>query len=307
MQKPSMSKTILVTGSAGLIGSAVVGALRGPLHHPRSFDLRSADPNERSDVRDFSSLCQAMEGCDGVIHLAAVSRVVWGEQDPDVCLATNVQGTRNVVRAAQQAKNRPWVLLASSREVYGQAAVLPATEDTPLRPLNVYARSKIEAERCVLGAREGGTRTAILRLSNVYGGVVDHEDRVIPAFVGAGLRNGTLRLDGAGSTFDFTHLEDTVRGIITTVQLLEKGESTLPPIHLLTGKPTTLQQLADTVLELAESNARIEHAPARSYDVSRFFGDPRRARQWLGWEARVALRDGLLRLIRERRRQLRRA
>lgn len=301
-----MTKTVLVTGSAGLIGSAVVGALRSPLHHVRSFDLRAAEPNECGDVRDLSSLSRAVEGCDGVIHLAAVSRVIWGEQDPDFCWATNVEGTRNVLRAAQRAKNRPWVVLASSREVYGQAAVLPATEDTPLRPLNVYARSKIEAERCVLDARDEGTRTAVLRLSNVYGGVVDHEDRVIPAFVGAALGNRTLRLDGAQSTFDFTHLDDTVRGIIATVELLEEGEGALPPIHLLTGEPTTLQKLADTVLELAESSAPIEHAPARSYDVSRFFGDPRRARQRLGWETRVALRDGLLRLIQQRR-QARRA
>jgi nucleoside-diphosphate-sugar epimerase len=292
-----MTKSVLVTGSSGLVGSALTTALRKHLFDVTPYDLRDPAGNVPQDVRAPDALARAAAGCCGVIHLAAVSRVVWGEQDPAGCMTTNAEGTRNVVAAALASPSRPWVVLASSREVYGQADSLPATEDAPLRPMNVYARSKVMAEHCLQEARTQGMRTAILRLSNVYGSTSDHADRVIPAFVSAALRGGRLRLDGAGHTFDFTHIDDTVNGIWKTVLALEAGEHELPPIHLVTGVPTTLQELANAVIELTGTAVPLDHAPPRNYDVSRFWGNPARARSVLSWEPRIPLRTGLERLI----------
>ena len=72
-----------------------------------------------------------MAGVDGVIHLAAVSRVVWGQKNPELCWETNVTGVQNVLDAAREASSRPWVISASSREVYGEAEHLPVSEDMP--------------------------------------------------------------------------------------------------------------------------------------------------------------------------------
>lgn len=132
-----------ITGSEGLIGTALASALLRSGFGVRRLDVRlSLGHPGRSDIRNGPAVRRFVAGCHGIIHLAAVSRVLWGERDPERCLDTNVGGTRHVLAAAVAAKTRPWVVLASSREVYGQASALPVDEDEPLRPLNVYGRSK---------------------------------------------------------------------------------------------------------------------------------------------------------------------
>ena len=295
-----MRQRILMTGSAGVIGQGLRTALEAQGAEVIGFDLRAAGA-DHGDVREKAALERAARNCAGIIHLAAVSRVVWGERDPETCWDTNVRGTRNVVAAAMELAARPWLLFASSREAYGQPDTLPVTEDAPLRPVNVYGRSKVEGESLVRQAVGRGLRAAILRFSNVYGSPSDHSDRVVPAFARAAIAGARLRVDGSDNTFDFVHLDDTVRGIETVVRLLSSGAEPPPPIHLTTGTPTTLGELARLATALASTTATIEEAPARSYDVARFLGDPSRARTVLGWSSRVSLREGLARLIEELR------
>ena len=151
-------RRILITGSEGLVGSALRAALEARGTEVAGLDVRGAG-DEEGDVRDAERIRQAAAGCCGIVHLAAVSRVVWGERDPENCWAVNVGGLRNVLAAAAtvraKSSGRPWVVFASSREVYGQPDRLPATEDTPLRPINVYGRSKVEGERLVEGGPGG--------------------------------------------------------------------------------------------------------------------------------------------------------
>ncbi|MCA9690986.1 MAG: NAD-dependent epimerase/dehydratase family protein, partial [Myxococcales bacterium] len=234
--------------------------------------------------------------CDGIVHLAAVSRVVWGERDPANCRATNVGGTYNVIDAALSSPRRPWIVFASSREVYGEPAALPVREDAPLCPINLYGETKVAGERLVDDARAAGLNTSVVRLSNVYGSIDDHGDRVVPAFVRRAVEGKPLRIDGPDHTFDFTHVDDTVRGISAVIDGLVAGQR-LPPIHLLTGVPTTLGELAAVAVDLAASRSPLVHAPPRSYDVARFYGDPSRARALLGWQPRVQLREGIARFI----------
>jgi len=271
-------------------------------HDVVCLDLRAHVGEDRGDVRDAARVTKAVASCDGILHLAAVSRVIWAEQDPELCRATNLGGTRNVVQAALTVKHRPWVVFASSREVYGESEVLPVTEDAPLRPINVYGETKVAAEDLLGEARAAGLGTAIVRLSNVYGSVDDHVDRVVPAFARQAIAGERLRIDGTGHTFDFTHVDDTARGIAAIVAALVAGEQALPPIHLLTGTPTTLGELARAAVDMASSTSGIEEAPPRRYDVARFHGDPRRARTLLGWEPRVSVHTGLARLIADLRR-----
>jgi nucleoside-diphosphate-sugar epimerase len=137
-----------------------------------------------------------------------------------------------------------------------------------------------------------------VRLSNVYGSARDHADRVVPALARAAAEGRPLRIDGRAHTFDFTHIDDVVRGLVGIIELLDR-DVMIPPIHLLTGRPTTLAELAGICIELARTNSRITEAPPRSYDVARFYGDPTRARELLGWTPAVPLRRGLERLMRE--------
>ena len=297
-------REILITGSRGLVGSALRAALEARGAKVVGLDLRGTG-DEKGDVRDAERLRDAAAGCGGIVHLAAVSRVVWGERDPEHCREVNVGGLRNVIAAASavraESSRRPWVVFASSREVYGRPDRLPVTENAPHRPINVYARSKVEGERLVEAARGEGLRAATVRLSNVYGSTRDHADRVVPAFARGAVLGSVLRVEGADNTFDFTHLDDVTRGLVALIDLLADGK-TLPPVHLVTGRPFALGRLAALAMELAGTGgATAVHAPSRSFDVSCFYGDPERARGLLGWTPRVELRQGLARLIRDYR------
>jgi nucleoside-diphosphate-sugar epimerase len=202
-----------------------------------------------------------------------------------------------VLAAALASPCRPWVLFASSREVYGQPARLPVDEDAPIAPVNVYGHAKAVGERLVDEARAVGLRTAVVRLSNVYGSPIDHQDRVVPAFCLAAARGRPIRIDGRDHLFDFTHVADVVAGLMGLIRLLDDGGSP-PPIHLLTGRPTSLGRLAAECVDIAGVDLPVIEAPPRDYDVARFHGIPTRARELLGWAARVPLRQGLEGLIR---------
>ena len=294
-----MGRRILITGSEGLIGSALRAVLTARSWEIVGLDLRGSG-SERGDIRTPERVREAVAGCDGIVHLAAVSRVVWAEHDPERCWATNVGGIRNVLEAAGERTPRPWLLFASSREVYGQPERLPATEDTALRPVNVYGRSKAEGERLVEEAAARGPHTSTVRLSNVYGSARDHVDRVVPAFARAAATGSVIRMDGAGCTFDFTHIDDAVRGMVALIDRLEKGQP-MPTVHLLTGRPTTLGELAAMANAAAAKTVPVVEAPARSFDVARFHGDPSRARRLLGWTPRVEFQAGFERLVEDLR------
>lgn len=291
-----MNHRILITGSSGLVGTALTSALLAEGADVVRLDIR-ARGEARGDVRDRARVDEAVAGVDGIVHLAAVSRVVWGERDPELCWATNVGGLRNLIEAAAQSPRMPWLIFASSREVYGQPEALPATEDAPLRPVNVYGRSKAEGELLVAEAQRVGVRACTIRLSNVFGSTFDHADRVVPAFARAAAFGEELRVDGLDHTFDFTHIDDVVRGVVALIKLLAAGDPPPPPIHFVSGRPTTLGELANLAARLGVSGSAIRTAAPRDFDVARFFGDPSRARALLGWQPLVRLEDGLTRLV----------
>lgn len=283
---------ILVTGAAGLIGRAIAPLLQAAGAVVVPFDLKSDPPG---DVTDARAMQDALRGIDGIIHLAAVSRVVDGERDPELCRLTNVEATRALLKLALESDRAPWFIQASSREVYGQQDRLPVPEDAALAPRNVYARCKVEGERLTGEARSAGLTSAVVRFSNVFGDTLDHADRVVPAFARAAAEGAGVRVDGSACTFDFTHVSDVADGLLRVARLLADGERALPPIHFVTGRQTSLGELAQ--LAVAHGAAARQEAPARSFDVHRFCGDPARAERLLGWRAKVAVEPGFARLV----------
>lgn len=290
---------ILVTGSSGLVGSALSKALIAEGYDVKGLDLRSEDPAARGDVRDADQVRHRLGDCDGIVHLAAVSRVIAGERDPDLCWLTNVDALQALIAVAKDAPRRPWLVFASSREVYGQPVALPVDEDCVLAPVNIYGRSKVEGERLIEQARADGMRACTIRLSNVFGSVSDHRDRVVPAFARAAATGRDLRVDGRNHTFDFTHISDVTAGIMALARHMLEGTAPPPPIHFVSGVATTLGELAEAAVAIAGSRSVIREAPPRDFDVARFVGNGARAKELLGWEPRVPLHAGLKRLIEE--------
>lgn len=288
-------QTILVTGSQGLIGRPLTRRLREEGYQVVGYDISS---NFRDDVLDLPRLTAAALDCSGIVHLAAVSRVIHGEANPARCYSVNVQGTSNILAAARTRAggSPPWILYASSREVYGQAQTLPVSESAGLHPINTYARSKVQAEQLVASSMlTGGLLTSIVRFSNVYGSTHDHQDRVVPAFARGAAQGGTLRVDGTDNLLDFTYVEDVIDALTAMIKLLAGGEA-LPTLHLTSGEGTSLLELAQLAIQCA-GKGTVHIARSRDYDVSSFVGDPSLAKDVLGWTASTPLTEGMNRLV----------
>ncbi len=285
-------KKILVTGSLGLVGSNLIKYLtmRGMICIP--FDCRA---DAQQNIQHLESL-MAVEPVEGIVHLAGTSRVVLGQQNPEQCRLNNVLGTKWVIKKALAQQKKPWVLFTSSREVYGQQASLPVQEDCQRDPMNVYAKSKHLAEDLLMSARAQGLRTAIVRLSNVFGGLTDHANRVIPAFCQAALNNGFLKLEGADNIFDFTYIDDVCDGLGRLIMLLNTTTENYPPIHFVNNRGVSLKEAASIIIDIAKGGKTVNATP-RNYDVSRFYGDYSRAKKLLGWQPQYTFETAIARFI----------
>ncbi|MFA4974643.1 MAG: NAD-dependent epimerase/dehydratase family protein [bacterium] len=288
---------VLVTGSEGLIGSALCSLLESCGHQAVRLDTRLAEGAVfRGDVRDRTLVRNAVSGCSGVVHLAAVSRVIWGEQNPALCRSVNEGGTETVLDEAV-SRAGAWMMYASSREVYGECLPGLTPEDAPRLPINVYGVTKVTGELKMAVARSKGGRTSVVRFSNVYGTTSDHADRVTPAFTRAAAEGRELRLDGPDHVFDFTYVHDVVKGVLLAVEALEAGESELPDIHFVTGHGTDMRTVAELAVASGAPGARIVEGVPRNYDVAHFVGDPARAMAVLGWKAERLVDWGVPKLV----------
>lgn len=289
---------ILITGIQGLIGSCLEKRLIEENIDYYGLDKRAHKEIFQGDILNDSDVEKQVSQCTGILHLAAVSRVIHGEENPEKCWQTNTKGTRNILRAALRSFHKPWIIYASSREVYGQQAIFPVREEAKLSPLNTYGFSKVSAEMEMLYARNLGLKTAIVRFSNVYGDVNDHPDRVIPAFINQAMTQKPLRVDGTENSFDFTHVEDVVTGLLKLIQFIDHERSlNVPTLHFVSGQGTSLRQLAEMICQSCQSQSEIYMAPPRSFDVHTFVGDPQRSERLLDWKIQIPLKKGVDKLV----------
>ena len=293
---------ILITGSKGLIGTA----LRRTLEHlhidviglDKKFDVKHPD---YGDILHADKLFPIAEEVDGIVHLAAVSRVIDGEKNPQLCWETNVEGTRNIIESSLASKKKPWLLYASSREIYGQQKDFPVKETATPAPMNIYGKSKLEAEQMIHRADQRKLRTAIVRFSNVFGSIHDYQDRVVPAFCHAAVVGSDIRVDGKDHLFDFTYLEDIIQGILSLIRLLVQKKESLPSVHLTRGVAVSLSQIAEIARQASHHSLKIVEGVARTFDVSKFWGDTSRAKNLLNWKAGISVEEGMHRLINQYR------
>jgi nucleoside-diphosphate-sugar epimerase len=287
--------TILVTGSEGLIGANLIPRLLMKGASVRAFDVRRS---QHEDTRDPSALANVFEHGQiaGVVHLAAVSRVVWAEQDPEKCEATNVRALNTLLALCARQRQPPWLIFASSREVYGNRKHFPVSESAPFDPINTYGRSKVEGERLIAAARASGLVANVCRFSSVYGWPFDHANRVSMAFATAAAHGGDITLEGSHNVFDFTFIDDVIDGLLSLIEVTSAGAA-LPPVHFVSGTGTSLEELADIAVAHSPHAIELREAPARTFDVGHFVGDPERAASLLGWRAQTPVHVGLPKLI----------
>jgi len=245
------------------------------------------------ELTALSDIQHAARDCQGIVHLAAVSRVLDGYRHPWQCIATNVIGTANVLESARQASEPPWILLGSTREV-------PANLD-PHSPIgNLYVATKFSAE--LLAHQYGsdyGLRILAVRFSDVYGSARDNPDKVLPQFVEQARRREPLVVRDPTRQLDFTFYEDVVRGIVLGVEYLAGCRlGVYESISLCTGRTLTVQRLAETVVAELGSTSLIKVGGHPVFTDNHLLGnDTSRALELLGFRAQVPFREGLRRLL----------
>lgn len=284
---------ILVTGSAGFIGSALKEFLEEQEIDVIPFDIKD---DLQYDVKDLEMLKKYVSDVDGIVHLAAVSRVITAQEQPHECVSTNIGGMANVLEAARtRGNNSPWIIFGSSREVFGEPSVLPVVEDSPKIPINIYGLSKITGENlCETYTRYYGLKVRILRFSNVYTSINDHMDRVIPKFILQALKGEDLFINGSGEEqFDFTYISDTVNGIWGCIQEIGRNDSVLDDFNLSIGTPVSLKDLAEIIIEKTDSKSRILFNDSRYYDVNHFYASPKKAKDKLGFTPSISIEEGI--------------
>lgn len=292
---------ILVTGSSGLIGMRLCEQLERAGHQVRRFDInpRLTADNVPEDILDATARKEAINNINGVIHLAAVSRVIDAEFDHEKCIKVNVDGTQALIRDLIDSSKHLWFIYGSSREVYGNPEKIPADESLELKPVNVYGESKVAAERSVRNYNEStGATSIIFRFSNVYGSINDHATRVIPSFIRSALTEEAIRIDGTDHVFDFTHVDDTVNAIIKAVNMIE-GEaiSGCHTLNVCTERGTTLDELANIIVSITHTSPVIVQGESRKYDVPYFIGSSVKLSHVLGVNCNITLEDGIALLV----------
>lgn len=311
-----MSK-ILVTGADGFIGSHLTEALVRAGHEVRAFvlynsfnswgwlDHCAADVKGRfevfsGDVRDPYGVRSAMQGCDAVLHLAALIAIPYSYHSPDTYVDTNIKGTLNVVQAARDL-GVGRVIHTSTSEVYGTAQFVPITEEHPLQGQSPYSASKIGADQIALSFhRSFNTPVTVLRPFNTYG-PRQSARAVIPTIItqlASGKRR--IRLGAVHPTRDFNHVSDTVNGFLRA--LLSEG-AIGEIINVGSNYEITIGDTAQLIAQIMGVELDIETdeqrlRPALS-EVERLWASNEKARRLLGWTPRYGGRDGLRRGLAE--------
>lgn len=294
--------SILVTGGAGFVGANLCRALLAEGFEVRVLDDLSEGSADylaalgrdvdfrHGSVIDPDETARAVEGVDGVVHLAAQSGVPPSVAHPERDFEINVRGTFTVMNAARLAGARRVVFSSSGAVVAG--ADPPLTEDMVPRPLSPYGVSKLYGE-ALLQAFEAtyGIIGVSLRFSNVYGPYSLHKKSVIAAFIHSALAGCPLTIDGDGShTRDFVYVADVADAITRALRVSRGGL-----YHLGTGVETSVSRVAEVVKEATNPSAGIVHRAARPNDPERNFPDVSAAREALGWVPDVSLDDGVAR------------
>jgi UDP-glucose 4-epimerase len=295
----------LVTGGAGFIGSNLVDALveRGDevtvtdnLSTGRRENLEQANGAAllELDVRDAEAAKDVLERVqpEVVYHLAAQIDVRRSVADPAFDASINVQGTINLLRASVAAGVRRFVNASTGGAIYGENERIPAPEDHPVAPKAPYGQSKYCAEGYAdLFARLHGLSTVSLRYGNVYGPRQDPlgEAGVIAIFCGLALEGGNPTVFGDGlQTRDYVYVGDVVEANLRAAESEAGG-----PFNIGCQVETTVLQLVEAIAPRAEGDFEPQHEPERPGEVRRSTLDCSRAREELGWEARVPLDEGL--------------
>lgn len=300
---------IAVTGGAGFIGSHLCERLVKDGHYVISLDnFSTGSKNNLSGVlenENFKSIeCNIMdqkaikntlkeESIELLYHYAAIVGVMRTLENPKDVMDVNIRGTENVLEAALGTSCKKVVNISSS-EVYGNPIEIPEKENSPKNVELPYAISKLTGEiYASIYQKKYGLKTTSLRLFNVYGPRQNSTPYgfVVGIFINNVLNNMPPVIYGDGfATRDFTYIEDNISA---TVLAAEKSAANGQVFNIAAGKPVTVLDLAETIIDLFGKKMKPEYQPEREHDIKHRFADISKMRTVLGYKPKYELREGL--------------
>lgn len=324
-------ETILITGGAGFIGSNLAKRLLKMGHRVIVLDDLSRSNTEsirecynyspdfcfiKGSVTDFNTVDRLIQDSDMVFHLAA--QVHWEESidDPVTSFRINTMGTLSVLESVRKnlCRKNPIKLMlhASSSEVYGTAQYVPMDEKHPFNPQSPYAAGKAAADRlCSAYHHVYKVPVVILRQFNTYGpgqrlNIFRGYSAVVPKFIYQVLNGTPPTIYGSGKqSKDFHYIDDLMSAYTLILEKWKELDIFGEAINFGTGKETSINELADVILEVAskkpgkqlENKLEPVHLPPRPGEVMRFAADTTLAKKKLGFEAKISLKEGISKYI----------
>ncbi|HEY8258623.1 MAG TPA: UDP-glucuronic acid decarboxylase family protein [Gemmatimonadales bacterium] len=299
---------ILVTGGAGFIGSHLCERLLGEGHHviclDNFFTGRRENVEHLMDKPDFEIMRHDVTEplfleVDQIYNLACPASPIHYQYNPVKTVKSNVMGAINMLVLAKRVRAR--VLQASTSEVYGDPTVHPQPESywgnvNPIGPRSCYDEGKRVAETLMMDYhRQDKVDIRIARIFNTYGPrMAESDGRVVSNFIVQALRGKELTLYGTGEqTRSFCYVDELVDGLIR----LMAAEGRHEPVNLGNPVEFTIRQLAEEVAKSVGEEVRIVYRPLPADDPTQRKPDISRAREWLDWEPRIHLAQGLERTV----------
>ena len=302
-------RRILVTGGAGFLGSWLCEQLVDAGHDVICLDnfftsqkLNVAHLLDRPNfelIRHDITVPIFLE-VDEIYNLACPAAPGHYQFNPIKTMKTSVMGAINVLGMAKRCRAK--VLQASTSEVYGDPEEHPQPESyrgnvNPIGPRACYDEGKRAAETLFMDYhRMNRVPVRIVRIFNTYGPRMHPFDgRVVSNFIRQALRNEDITIFGDGSqTRSFCYRDDLVEALI---RMMNGPDDFIGPVNVGNPDEFTIQQLAELTIELTNSSSRLIHCPLPTDDPSRRQPDITLAKEKLGWEPKVALREGLVQTI----------
>jgi dTDP-glucose 4,6-dehydratase len=311
------TSTVLITGADGFIGSHLTEALVRKGYKVRAFTyynsfnswgwLDHCGANVKGhfeifsgDIRDPYGVKRAMQGCDSVLHLAALIAIPFSYHSPDTYVDTNIKGTLNVLQAARELGVKR-LIHTSTSEVYGSARFVPITEEHPLQGQSPYSASKIGADQLAYSFYSSfDLPVVIARPFNTYG-PRQSARAVIPTII-TQIANGVseIKLGAVSPTRDFNYVQDTVSGFIAA---LTSDNGIGDVINFGSNFEISIGDTAKLIAEVMGAEIEIIADEARfrpeNSEVERLWADNAKAKRVLGWQPSYGGREGFRRGLSE--------
>ena len=307
----ALSGIAVVTGGAGFIGSHIAGALAASGARVRVLDDLSTGHRENLDeiggdvdfiqgsVADEQLLSKALENVELIFHEAAIPSVPRSVEAPRNTHVASVDGTFALLLAAKEAGVKR-VVYAASSSAYGDQPTLPKVEQMAPDPLSPYAVAKLVGEYyCRVFTRVYGLETVSLRYFNVFGPRQDPGSQysgVVSRFISALLNDERPVIYGDGEqSRDFTYIENVVAANLSAASASRASGHV---INVANGQRITLNELLSELKQLTgKTDVTAEYREPRVGDVRHSLADITMARELLGYESKVDLREGLKRTL----------